>query len=169
MSITQKYAFNIPNISDAEILAYLNRRENVTTISFISPYTDIPHICPVWSIFANGRVYFQSDDHTMKIKAIEKGNNQVGLSVMDSRFFPDYVEGSIPYISLGGPAIIRTKDKFADFEKIIKLIFLKYVEDEVERIKLTNIVCNELKGRILVEIVPKWFKIIKIPKGQEET
>ncbi|MHA2499345.1 MAG: hypothetical protein ACXAEL_07250 [Candidatus Hodarchaeales archaeon] len=33
MSITQEFAFNVPNISDAEILAYLNQRENVTTKS----------------------------------------------------------------------------------------------------------------------------------------
>ncbi len=169
MPIAQKFEFNIPNISDAEILAYLNQRENVTTISFISPYTDIPHMCPVWSVFANGRIYFQSDDHTMKVKAIEKGNSHVGVSVMDPQFFPDYVTGSIPYISLGGPATIRTKEKFADFEEIIKLIFLKYVEDEAERIKLTNIVCNELKGRILVEVVPKWVKVIKISENQDKT
>lgn len=169
MSITQEFEFNIQNISDAEILAYLNQRENVTTISFISPYTDIPHMCPVWSVFANGRVYFQSDDHTMKVKAIEKGNSQVGVSVMDPRFFPDYAADSIPYISLGGPATIRTKEEFRDFEEIIKLIFLKYVEDEAERIKLTNIVSNEIKGRILIEVVPKWFKAIKVPKNQEET
>lgn len=166
MSITQKFEFNIPDISDAEILTYLNQRENVTAISFISPYTGIPHMCPVWSVFANGRIYFQSDAHNMKVKAIEKGNNQLGLSVMDPRFFPDYATGSIPYISLGGPATIRTKEEFADFEEIIKLIFLKYVEDEVERIKLTNIVCNEIKGRILVEIIPKWLKAIKAPKNQ---
>ncbi|MHA2499346.1 MAG: hypothetical protein ACXAEL_07255 [Candidatus Hodarchaeales archaeon] len=105
----------------------------------------------------------------MKVKAIEKGNNQVGLSVMDPRFFPDYAAGSIPYISLGGPATIRTKEDFADFEEIIKSIFLKYVEDETERIKLTNIVCNEIKGRILVEVVPKWFKVIKISENQDKT
>ncbi|MFQ5979911.1 MAG: hypothetical protein ACE5OZ_17405 [Candidatus Heimdallarchaeota archaeon] len=167
MTVTQEYAFNIANISDAEILTHLNQRDNVTTISFVSPFTDIPHMCPVWCVFVNGKVYFQSDDHTWKVKAIEKGNNQVGLSVMDPRWFPDYVEGSIPYISLGGPATIRTKEEFADFEEIIKLIFLKYVEDDAERIKLMNIVMNELKGRILIEVLPKWFKVIKVPNNQK--
>lgn len=88
-----KFTSNRPDISDKEITDYINRKENIITISFISPYSGIPHMCPVWGIFHDGRFIFQADDYSAKVKAIEKGNNKIGISISDPKQYPDYSEG----------------------------------------------------------------------------
>lgn len=158
-----KFSFNVQNISDDEIMTYLNQRNNITVLSFVSPYSGIPHMCPVWGVFINGKFFFQTEDYSFKVKFIKKGNDKIGVSIVDPSLFPDYSESSIPYISLGGTATIRTKDEFEDFEKVIAQIFLKYIEDKEERIKVSNFVLNEVKSRILVEVNPEWIKAIKVP------
>jgi hypothetical protein len=158
------FSFNISNVTDEEILNYLNQREYITIVSFISPYTGIPHLCPVWGVFVEGKYYFQTDDHTFKVKFIKKGNNKLGISVTDPSLFPDYSEDSIPYLGLGGTAVIQTKEHFKDFEKILKLIFLKYIIDEEERIKVFKFVLDKMKSRILIEITPDWVKVPRVPK-----
>ncbi|MHA1978837.1 MAG: hypothetical protein ACW98I_18185 [Candidatus Hodarchaeales archaeon] len=167
MSIESEFLFSKPGVSDNEIIEYLNQRKNVTMISFISPYTGIPHMCPVWGILSNGRFFFQSDDFVSKTKAIRKGNDKIGISIADPTHFPDYSEGSIPYISFGGTAKIRSRDEFADFELILNEIFLKYILDKEERDKVLHYVLNNVKTRILVEIIPEWIKVAKIPKNNE--
>ncbi|MFX1253355.1 MAG: hypothetical protein ACFFCZ_17230 [Promethearchaeota archaeon] len=158
------FSFNISNVTDEEILNYLNQREYITIVSFVSPYTGIPHLCPVWGVFIGGKYYFQTDDHTYKVKFIKKGNNKLGISVTDPSLFPDYLEDSIPYLSLGGTATILTKKHFTDFEKILKLIFLKYIIDEEERTKVFKFVLNEMKSRVLIGITPEWVKVPRVPK-----
>lgn len=157
------FTFNKPDISDEEIIEYLNQRENIITVSFISPYSGIPHMCPIWGIFFNGRFFFQTEDYLSKVKSIENGY-KIGVSIVDPQQFPDYSGGSIPYISLGGTAIIRTKEEFVDFEKILKLVFLKYIEEKEERDKVTNFVLEEVKTRVLVEVAPEWVKAVRVPK-----
>jgi hypothetical protein len=165
--MSEKFSFNKPNVSDEEIIEYLNTRENIITVSFISSYSGIPHMCPVWGYFSpsHGSFFFQTEDYVSKTKSIEKGNDKIGVSIVDPHQFPDYKAGSIPYISIGGTAKIHTKDKFADFETILKEIFLKYFEDEKERKKVLKFVLNEVKTRVLVEIDPEWVKAIKVPKN----
>ncbi len=124
--MSKSFSFNKPGLKDEEIIEYINNRENITTISFVSPYTGIPHMCPVWGIFHEGRYFFQSDDYMAKTKSIEKGNDKIGISVADSSQYPDYSVGFIPYVSLGGKAKIRKKEEFKEFWDIIKLIFQKY-------------------------------------------
>jgi hypothetical protein len=165
MILTVKFSFDKPDVSDKEIIEYINQRKNIITISFISPYNGIPHMCSVWGVFVNGKFYFQSEDYTSKIKSIKKGFRKIGISIVDSHQYPDYLEGSIPYISLGGSVKIRTKDKFAAFEEILREIFTKYIEDEKERKKVTNFVLEEVKTRVLIEIVPEWVKAVKVPKN----
>ncbi|MHA2330163.1 MAG: hypothetical protein ACXACR_16720, partial [Candidatus Hodarchaeales archaeon] len=118
--MTEEFSFNNPKATDEEILEYLNNREFPTTISFISPKNRIPHMCPVWGVFSNGKYFFQADDYSFKVKFIEKGNDKIGVSIVDPKLFPDYSDDSIPYISLGGTALIRTKEEFKDFKKIIQ-------------------------------------------------
>jgi hypothetical protein len=163
--MTDGFSFNKPDITDEEIIDYLNKRENIVTISFISPYSGIPHLCPVWGIYFKGRFFFQTEDYLSKIKSIKQGNNKIGISVIDPHQFPDYSEGSIPYISLGGSAKIRTKKEFTEFKKIINLIFLKYIQDEKERKKVRNFVLKEVKTRVLVEVIPEWVKAGKVPQS----
>lgn len=117
-----EFTFNKPNVSDEEIIEYINKRENIITVSFISPFSGIPHMCPVWGIFSNGRFFLQTEDYSSKIKSIRKGN-KIGISIVDSHQFPDYKVGSIPYISIDGTAKIRTKDDFADFKPVLEEIF----------------------------------------------
>ncbi|MFX0185587.1 MAG: hypothetical protein ACFE95_21090 [Candidatus Hodarchaeota archaeon] len=162
-----KFSFNRSEISDKEIIDYLNHRENIVTVSFISPYSGIPHLCPVWGVYFNGGFFFQTEDYSFKIKSIKNGYNKIGITVIDPQQFPDYSEGSIPYISLGGTAIIRTKERFTDFEKILKLIFLKYIEEKEERSKVTNFVLEDVKTRVLVEITPEWVKAVRVPKTDQ--
>ncbi len=164
---SDEFSFNKPGISDQEIINYLNQRENVITISFISPYSGIPHMCPVWGVFFNGRFFFQAEDYSTKIKFIKNGNEKIGISVIDPHQFPDYSEGSIPYISLGGSTKIRTKKDYEDFEQILRKIFLKYVQNENEREKLTKFVLEEVKTRVLIEVIPEWVKAGKIPMTAE--
>ena len=163
--MSDKFSFHKPDVSDEEIIEYINQRENIITISFVSAYSGIPHMCPVWGIFSNGRFFFQSEDYASKIKSVKKGNDKIGVSIINPDQFPDYIEGSIPYISIGGTAKIRTKDKFADFETILKEIFLKYIEDEKERKKVQKFVLDEVKTRVLIELVPEWVKAGKVPKN----
>ncbi len=162
--MTERFAFNKPDIPDEEIIDYLNKRENIITISFLSPYNGIPHLCPVWGIYFNGKFFFQTEDYLLKIKSIKKGNSKIGISVIDPNQFPDYSEGSIPYISLGGSVTIRTKKDFTEFNKILNLLFLKYIQDEKERNKVTNFVLKEVKTRVLVEVIPEWVKAVRVPK-----
>ncbi|MFX0207985.1 MAG: hypothetical protein ACFFDT_18510 [Candidatus Hodarchaeota archaeon] len=158
------FSFNKPGVTDEEIINYINHRESVMVVSFVSPYSGIPHLCPVWGIYFNGGFFFQTEDYTAKIKSIKRGYDKIGISVVDPQQFPEYSEDSIPYISFGGTAIIRTKEKFSDFEKILKLIFLKYIVEEDERTKVTNFVLEEVKTRVLIEIVLEWVKVAKVPK-----
>lgn len=163
--MTTSFSFNKPGLSDEEIIEYINKRENITNISFISPYTGIPHMCPVWGIFHQGRYFFQSDDYMAKTKAIEKGNDKIGVSVAAPSQYPDYTEGSIPYVSLGGKAKIRKKEDFEEFWKIIKLIFLKYFLDEETRNKTIEFIKNKVPSRIIIEVKPEWVKAIRIPSN----
>ncbi len=167
MTKRDEFSFNKPGISDQEIIDYLNQRENIITISFVSPYSGIPHMCPVWGIFFNGRFIFQAEDYSTKIKSIKSGNEKIGISVIDPHQFPDYSEGSIPYISLGGSTQIRTKKNYVEFEKILRMIFLKYIENEQEREKLSKFVLEEVKTRVLIEVIPEWVKAGKVPKTAE--
>jgi hypothetical protein len=164
-NLNSTFTFNKPDISDEEIIKYINQRENIITISFISPHTGIPHMCPVWGIFLDDRFIFQSEDYSVKIKAMKKGNEKIGVSIIDPQLFPDYSEGSIPYISLGGTAKIRTKEGYPEFESILKEIFRKYIIDEEEREKVKNFVLNEIKTRVLIEVIPEWVKAGKVPKS----
>ncbi len=159
------FTFNKPGLSDDEIIEYINKRENITTISFLSPYTGIPHMCPVWGIFHQGKYFFQSDDYMAKTKSIEKGNNKIGISVTDPSQYPDYSEDSIPYVSFGGKARIRKKEEFAEFWDIIKLIFLKYFLDEKTRENTLEFVKNEILSRIIIEVTPEWVKAKRVPSS----
>ncbi len=165
--MSPNFSFNKPDLSDKEIIEYINKRENITTISFISPHTGIPHMCPVWGIFHQGLYFFQSDDYMAKTKAIEKGNDMIGISVIDSSQYPDYSEGSIPYVSFGGKAKIRKKEEFSEFWNIIQLIFLKYFLDEETREKTLAFVKNEVPSRILIEVKFEWVKALKVPSKRE--
>ncbi|UCG02814.1 MAG: hypothetical protein JSW11_02260 [Candidatus Heimdallarchaeota archaeon] len=163
--MTAKFSFNKPDVSDEEITNYINRRDNITVITFISSYNGIPHMCPVWGGFFNGKFFFQSEDYSFKIKSIKNGSNKIGVSIIDPRQFPEYLEGEIPYVSLGGLATVRTKKEFTEFEKILRLIFRKYVEKEEEQEKLLNFVLEEVKTRVLIEVLPEWVKARKVPKS----
>jgi len=101
------------------VLNYLNQREYITIASFISPYTGIPHMCPVWGVFVEGKYYFQTDDHTFKVKFIKKGNNKLGISVTDPSLFPDYSEDSIPY----NPKVFPPKKIIISGLKSIRKVF----------------------------------------------
>ncbi len=162
-----KFTFGRLDISDKEIIDYINKKENIITISFISPYSSIPHMCPVWGIFHNGRFIFQADDYTAKVKAIERGNNKIGISVVDPKQYPDYTEGSIPYVSFGGTATVRTRTEFKEFESILKEIFLKYIEDPKERTKITTFVLGKAGTRVFVEVTPEWTKALRVPKPEK--
>ncbi|MFX0052073.1 MAG: hypothetical protein ACFE8U_12390 [Candidatus Hermodarchaeota archaeon] len=162
-----KFSFNKPGVTDKEIINYINHRESIIIISFISPYSGIPHLCPVWGIYFNGGFFFQTEDYTAKIKSIKSGYDKIGISVVDPQQFPEYSEDSIPYLSLGGTATIRTKEDFSDFEKILKLIFLKYIEEKEERDKVTNFVLEEVKTRVLIEVDPEWVKVAQVPKTKD--
>jgi hypothetical protein len=163
--LSNKFSFNKPDVSDDEIIAYINQRDHVITIAFTSPTNKIPHMCPVWGIFANGKFYFQSEDYSTKNKAIEKGYTKIGVSIVDPQQFPDYSEGAIPYIGLGGTAKIHTKQEYPEFTSILKKIFLKYINDEKERNKVTQYVLTEVPTRVLIEVTPEWVKAGKIPKN----
>ncbi|MFX1508040.1 MAG: hypothetical protein ACFFDC_18300 [Promethearchaeota archaeon] len=160
-----KFSFKKSDVTDEEIMSYINRRENITVITFISSLTGIPHTCPVWGGFFDGRFFFQSEDYSTKVKSIRNGAEKIGVSIIDPRQFPEYLEGYFPYISLGGRAIVRRKKDFGDFEKILRLIFQKYVEDEKERVRLLNYVLKEVKTRVLIEVLPEWVKARKVPKA----
>ncbi len=159
----KNFSFNKPKIRDEEIINYINQRENVITISWVSPYTGILHSCPVWGIFFDGRFYFQTEDYLAKTKAIKKGYNQIGITIINPQQFPDYSEGEIPYISLGGKATIHTSE-FKNFKKIIEEIFIKYFDDEKKRKEVLTFVLEKVKSRVLIEVFPKWIKAGKVPK-----
>ncbi len=160
--MSDNLVFNQPDVSDEEIITYSNERENIITISFMSPSNQIPHMCPVWGIIENGKLYFQTEDYAAKTKAIEKGYPKIGVSIIDPKQFPEYSAGQIPYISFGGTARILTKKEYPDFRKILKKIFTKYIEDEKERAKVTKFVMNDVPTRVLIEVTPEWIKAIKV-------
>jgi hypothetical protein len=167
--MSRKFTFNRPDISDKEIIDYINQRENIITISFISPYSDIPHMCPVWGIFHDGKFIFQTDDYSAKVKAIEKGNHKIGVSIANPKQYPELnpSEGSILYISFGGTATIRTRTEFKEFEDMYKKTFLKYIEDQKERAKITKFVLEEIKTRVFIEVTPEWIKTVRVPKTEK--
>jgi hypothetical protein len=167
MTERNKFSFNKPGVPDEEIINYINHRESIITVSFVSPYTRIPHLCPVWGIYFNGGFFFQTEDYTAKIKSIKSGYDKIGISVVDPLQFPEYSEDSIPYLSLGGTATIHTMENFSDFGKILKLIFLKYIEEEDERDKVIKFVLEEVKTRVLVEVAPEWVKVPRVPKTND--
>ncbi len=164
----QRFSFYKDNITDDEIINYLHNRENVVILSFTSNYTNIPHMCVVWGYFFKGKYYFQTDDHTRKVRSMEKGNDKMGISVVDPNQFPDYSPGSIPYISLGGTCRIRTKNDFEQFEEVITLLMTNYVLDVDLRNKYLHTIMNELPGRVLIEMNPEWVKVIKLPEDSVE-
>ncbi|NPD89019.1 MAG: hypothetical protein HGN29_09845 [Asgard group archaeon] len=165
--MSENFSFNKPDLEDEEIIEYINKRENITTIAFVSPYSGIPHMCPVWGIFHRGRYFFQSDDYLAKTKSIEKGNDKIGISVTDPSQYPDYSENEIPYISFGGKALIRRKNEFEEFEEILMIIFLKYFLDKKTREKVFKFVMEEVKTRVLIEVIPEWIKARKIPLSED--
>jgi nitroimidazol reductase NimA-like FMN-containing flavoprotein (pyridoxamine 5'-phosphate oxidase superfamily) len=161
------FSFNNPKVSDKEIIEYIDKRENIVTISFISPYTSIPHMCPVWCIFHKGKFYFQSEDYNAKTKAIKKGNDKIGITFVDPNQFPDYSAGSIAYISVGGKASILTKDSSDAFAKILEITFQKYFTDEKERKRVFDFVLEKVKTRVFIEVNPDWIKVAKIPDAKD--
>ena len=159
-----KFSFNKSDVTDQEITSYINRRENITVITFISSLCGIPHTCPAWGGFFDGKFFFQLEDYSTKIKSIRNGKEKIWVSIIDPRQFPEYLEGYFLYISLDGRVIVRTKKDFGDFEKILRLIFQKYIEDKKEQGKLLNYVLKEIKTRVLIEVLPEWVKARKVPK-----
>ncbi len=76
-------------------------------------------------------------------------------------------EGAILYISLGGTATIRTRKEFKEFEDMYRKTFLKYVEDQKERVKITKFVLEEIKTRVFIEVTPEWIKAVRVPKTEK--
>ncbi len=159
----RQFSFNSSKATDQEIYEYIDTRENIFIISFVSPKTGIPHMCPVWGIFLNGSFFFQTDDHTVKVKYIKQGYEKIGISIVDPALFPDYKQNSIPYLSFGGSALIRLKSEFPEFVPILNEIFVKYIPDEQERKKVLEEVLTLRKNRVLIEVIPEWVKITRVP------
>lgn len=159
----EQFSFNSTKATDQEIYEYIDTRENIFIISFVSPKTGIPHMCPVWGIFLDGSFFFQTDDHTVKVKFIKKGSNKLGVSIVDPDLFPDYSRNSIPYLSFGGSALIRSKAEFPEFIHILNQIFLKYILNEQERKNILEEVLTLRQSRVLIEVIPEWVKITRVP------
>ena len=124
-------------------------RNIIAIVSIMSP-TGFPYMTPIWFVEYEGKIYFSTETTRTKGKFIAKNNN-IGINIT-------HPNGG-PYVSIIGKAIIRRKNEFQDYKKILSLIFDRYVKPSEKEAGLENNLKNE--NRILVEIDP--IKIIYPP------
>ncbi len=114
----------------------------IAIVSVLSP-KGMPYLTPIWFTEDNNKIYFSTMITRTKGKFLTLNNN-IGINIT-------HPDGG-PYVSIVGKAIIQTREKFSNYDKIVQKIFDRYVKNS-EKDKMMQDNLNN-RDRILVEITP---------------
>lgn len=114
----------------------------VGLVSVIAP-SGYPYMTPIWFVEYEEKIYFSTEITRKKGEFLSK-NNKIGFNITH----PD----GHPYLTIVGKANIRHKDEFEDYEKVLGMLFDRYMDPDKKEEGMMHNLNNE--NRILVEIEP---------------
>lgn len=114
----------------------------IAVVSVLSP-KGLPHLTPIWFVEENNKIYFSTMITRKKGKFLRL-NNSIGINIT-------HPDGG-PYVSIVGKAVIQTREKFSNYDKIVRQIFDRYVNNAEKEKMIQDNLSN--KDRILIEINP---------------
>lgn len=96
----------------------------ICVVGVISPTSGFPHLTPTGILCYNNKLYVGIRTDTAKYKFIKKGNNKVGVTILDPKAFLSANSGA--YLSVNGIARLEYKETLVDYEKIIRKMLENY-------------------------------------------
>ena len=117
---------NQTKYSDDQILSITQSNQNPVTISYISPTSNMMTAVPIWIKYFKEKFFMFTGKQSPKVKAIQAGNTNFGMIIINRTSFPVVVTENIPYISMSGIVKIVTRDNYKDLPKIHIELLEKY-------------------------------------------
>ena len=107
----------------------INRTENPNILTFQSSKDEKSISIPIWTLLFENKFYIFSSKNSQKVKAIEQGNIEVVLLIVNTDFFPHPEANEIPYLGLKASAKIVHYSENKLVPKIHQLLLKKYDPD----------------------------------------
>ena len=131
---------------DKELLNYLL---NTNTHPIVISFTDIHGnliSTPVWSYYHqdDGYFYMFTSKNSMKVRAIEQGNTEFGLIIINKNSFPVVRGEELPYLSMTGIMRLVTLNDVPDLNSIHIRLLEKYLTNDQDQWVIDLI--EKLKG-----------------------
>ena len=137
----------------------VNDSLNPVVLTFESLLTKKPTSIPIWIILYKTKFYAFASKNSKKVKAIEGGNTEINLLIINKEFYPHPEEGLIPYLGIKGTAVISSYKENKMIPKIHQDLLKKY--DENLSIDWVKELYHKLEKKPeltwLIEITPKSY------------
>jgi len=129
MSLPKTVTTALNKYDPSQIQQLLDNSNNPVTLSYISVATKNPVSVPVWTFCFENKFYIFAGKKSKKVQAIEAGNNNISLVIINKEFYPHPVTENIPYLGVNAVATIITYNDNPNVVWLHQQLLVKYDTD----------------------------------------
>ncbi|MHA2101321.1 MAG: hypothetical protein ACW99A_21905 [Candidatus Kariarchaeaceae archaeon] len=131
-------------------------KDNPVSLTYLSKTDNKPITIPIWTLFYENKFFCFASRNSKKVLAIESGNSEVSLLIINKQLFPHLDSNNIPYLGINGNARLCFYSDNPNIPQIHQQLLWKYdpelskgwIKDLYKKIE------SDLENNWLIEITP---------------